>query len=120
MWIETDYIAWSELDFLWANQATNNQIHTPINSHTVTTKTRDLFSEKNRLYCWFVLYIFTYLFNAFKPIITGEIYVTYVTINAFILPSASPNGHRPEIRTPVDIGKAKLAESKSTAAEAAM
>ena len=81
---------------------------------------RDLLSENNRLYCWFVLHIFTYLFNAIKPIITGEMYVTYVTMNAFILHSASPNGHRPEIRTPVDIGKAKQAESKSTAAKAAM
>ena len=81
---------------------------------------RDFFSENNRLYCWFVLHIFTYLFNAVKPIITGEMYVTYVTMNAFILHSASPNGHRPEVRTPVDIDKAKLAESKSTAAKAAM
>ena len=52
--------------------------------------------------------------------ITGEMYVTYVTMNAFILHSAFPNGHRPEIRTPVNIGRAKLAESKSTAAKAVM
>ena len=41
-------------------------------------------------------------------------------MNGFILHSASPNGHRPEIRTAVDISKAKLAEGKSTAPKAGM
>ena len=89
-------------------------------SHADAIREREFLREKNRLYCSSDLHILTYLFNAVKPVVTGETYITKRLKNACIWQAVSPKSHLPAISSPIDKGMTIMAANKSLKARAMM